>query len=43
MYKRGLNQYRNEALRKQLTDPDPESVEVQVQNARDASLPTKPK
>ncbi len=36
MYKRGLNQYRNEALRKQLTDPDPESVEVQVQNARDA-------
>ena len=36
MYKRGLNQYRNEAMRREIEDPDPESVEVQVQNARDA-------
>ena len=36
MLKRGLNQFRNEAIRKELRDPNPEEVEVQTQNARDA-------
>ena len=36
MLKRGLNQFRNVALRKQGQDPNPENVEQAVQNARDA-------
>lgn len=36
MFKRGLNQFRNQAIRKEITDPNPETVEVAVQNARDA-------
>jgi len=36
MFKRGLNQYRNQALRKKALDPNPETVEVAVQNARHA-------
>ena len=36
MYKRGLNQYRNKAIRKKVWDPSPEQVEMVTQNARDA-------
>jgi hypothetical protein len=36
MLKRGLNQYRNLAMRRQTLDPNPETVEMAVQNARDA-------
>jgi len=36
MLMRGFNQYRNAALRQKTTDPNPESVEMATQNARDA-------
>jgi hypothetical protein len=36
MFKRGLNQFRNKSIRKETHDPNPEKVEVAVQNARDA-------
>jgi len=35
MYRRGLNQYRNKAIKHMVTDPQPESVDVQKQVARD--------
>ena len=35
MYRRGLNQFKNKALKKYVTDPDSNSVEVQKQVARD--------
>lgn len=36
MLRRGYNQYRNAAIRKKVQDPNPESVEMATQNARDA-------
>lgn len=36
MFKRGLNQFRNKAIRSKLSDPDPDTVEVAVQNAKHA-------
>ncbi len=36
MLKRGLNQYRNAALRKKAEDPNPQTVEPAIQTARDA-------
>ena len=36
MFKRGLNQYRNKAIRKRAEDPSENTVEPVVQNARDA-------
>ena len=36
MFKRGLNQFRNKAIRQKALDPNPESVDVAVQNSRHA-------